>query len=87
MVKEHSRDQQNGGEISPGKLRHGGPCDPVRVDIFAWCDKKHKICVRRSGEAFSGNLFASPLLQKIEISPTHCRNFKYDAGQKIWPGP
>ena len=31
------------------------------------------------------NLFASSFLWKIEISPTHCRNLKYDSGQEIWP--
>ena len=42
---------------------------------------------RGSGEASSGNLFASSFLPKIEISPTHRRNLKYDAGQEIRPRP
>ena len=87
-VKEHSHNQQNDGEISPVKLRHSGLCDPFRVDIFATRDKKHGVCVRRSGEVFSGKLFLnSLLLRNIEISSTHCRNFKYDAGQEIRPEP
>ena len=50
--------------------------------IFFKCVKKNGICVRKSGEASSGNLFASPLLHKIEISPTHRREFKSDTGQE-----
>ena len=79
--KEHYYNQQNGGEISPGKLLRGGPCDPVGVDIFATCKEKYGICVRRSEEGYLGKLFASPLLRKIEISPIYRRNFKYNASQ------
>ena len=31
--------------------------------------------------------FAFPFLRKFKISRTHCRNSKYDAGQKIRPRP
>ena len=45
------------------------------------------IYLRRSGEDSLGNLFALPIIRKIEISPTHCRNFKYDSSQEIRPRP
>ena len=40
-----------------------------------------------SVEASSSNIFASSLLQKIEISPTHDRDFKYNYSQEIRTGP
>ena len=46
------------------------------------CEKDNGIRIDRSEEASSGNLFASSFLWKIEISPTHCRNLKYDVGQE-----
>ena len=51
----------------------------------AW--PKNGILVQRSGKASLEKLFASPLIRKIEISSTHNRNFKYDAGQEIQPVP
>ena len=36
----------------------------------------------RSGEPSSGDLFASSILQKIEISSIQCKNFKYNYGQE-----
>ena len=72
----------NGGEIPPGQLLHGGLCNPTGNHIFATCDKRHRICVRGSGEYSLGNLFDLSFLWKIEISPTHCRNLKYDVGQE-----
>ena len=47
MVAEHNQDQIYHGEISPVKLRHGGTCDPIRVDILQ--------CVTNNTEdAFAG---------------------------------
>ena len=51
------------------------------------CDERQGILVRKSGEAYSGNFYASSFLWKIKISPTHCRNLKCDAGQEIWSWP
>ena len=45
--------------------------------IFLQHVKKHGIRVCGSGEDYSGNLFALPILRKIKISPIHCRNLKY----------
>ena len=33
-------DQRNGREIPPRKLCHGGPFNPIKVYLFAACDKK-----------------------------------------------
>ena len=68
-------------EIPRRKLRRGGPSDPIGVDNFEICDKKHGIYVFRSGDSSSGNLLALPLFRKIEISSTHHRNIKYYASQ------
>ena len=78
---------RNGGEISPGDYRRSNSCDSIGMDIFATRDERHGISVHGSGEASSGNLFASSFLRKIEISPTHCRNLKYNSGQESRPRP
>ena len=52
--KEHSQDHKNDKEISSGKLYHGGMCNPIAIDNFTTCDKKHAICVCRGGEASPG---------------------------------
>ena len=57
------------------------------MDIFEMCDKRHGMRIRCSGEDSSGNIFASSFLLKIEISPTHIINLKYDVSQEIWPRP
>ena len=57
------------------------------MNIFKICDKRHGRHVLRSGEASSGKKFALSFLREIEISPTHCRNLKYDAGQEILHDP
>ena len=49
---------------------------------FATRDERHGIRVRGSGEDF-----ASYFLWKIEISPTHRRDLKCNAGQEILPRP
>ena len=45
------------------------------------------MCICRSGKYSSWNIFALSFLRKIEISATHCRNSKCDAGQEIRSGP
>ena len=85
--KEHPHDQKNYSAIYPGKLRRCDPSDPIRVDIFTTCDKKYGMRVCGSEKYYSGNLFSSPLLRKIEISPIHCNNIKYITGQEIRHGP
>ena len=42
--------------------------------------------VPRSGEIYSGNLFASSFLQKDKKPFTHHRRSKYDAGREIRTG-
>ena len=39
--------------MSPGKLRHSGPINPVGVDILAICDKKYGVYLHKIGEASS----------------------------------
>ena len=53
------------------------------MDIFETRDKRHGIRILESGGDSLGKLFASYFPWKIEISFTHSRNFKYDAGQEI----
>ena len=77
----------NSREIYPGYLLRGGFFDPIRMDIFSTRDERHRIRVCGSEEATLGNLFALSFLWKIEISPTHCRNLKYDDDQEIRPRP
>ena len=76
---------QNSEEMSSGELRCIGLCNPIGMDIFEMLDKRHGICVCRSVEASSGNLFASFFLWKIQTSSTYCRNLKYDYVQEIRP--
>ena len=54
---------------------------------FCNVKKKHGIRVHRSGQYYSGNLFALLLLWEIKSSPIHLRSIKYISGQEIWPGP
>ena len=42
-----------------------GSCNPIRMDIFEIREKIHGIRVSWSGEAYSGNIFASYFLWKI----------------------
>ena len=74
MGTEHNQDPQNCGEISPGKLCRGGPCDPIGVDIFTTRHKECGSCIHGRGGASSGKLFALPFLQKIKISHTPYRS-------------
>ena len=87
MGKYHLHDQKNGGEIFLRKLRHGGTCDPIGVDIFTKYHKEYGIHVCRRREASPGKLFAVPFLQKIEIYHIPCSNSKYDSGEEGRPGP
>ena len=59
----------------------------IGVDILKTRNKEYCRHVRGRREATLGNLFASPFLQKIEISDTSHSNIKYYAGQEIQPGP
>ena len=65
-------------KISSGKLRHGGPCNPIKVDIFATCDKKYGKWAQRIGKSYAGNL---------ENPPSSCRSSKYISCKKRWSGP
>ena len=85
--EEHSLDHQNGRKISPGQLFCSGSLDLIRMNILDTCDKIQETHVRGSGESSLGNCFASYFLQKIEISPAHCRNLKYNYGQEIRSRP
>ena len=87
MGTEHNQDQQNHGEISPGKLRHGGMCNPIGEDIFTMRQEEFGRRVCRRGEASSGKLFASNFLWKIKISHNPHRNSRYNVGQEIRPRP
>ena len=50
--EKHLCDHRKGGEISPGELHHSGPCDQIRINIFATCDKTLGIHVHVGGEDF-----------------------------------
>ena len=80
-------DHQNSRDIFPGDLQHGGLCYPIGIDIFATCDERHGTHVHGVGEDYSGNLFVLLFPCKIEISPTHHRNLKYNFSQEISPRP
>ena len=54
--------QQNGREISSEKLRHGGPCDVIIVNLFATRDKRYRTIICGSGESSVGNLFSLSFL-------------------------
>ena len=45
---------QNGGEISPGELLHGGLFNPIVMDIFAMYDIRHGIRIHVSGKYSPG---------------------------------
>ena len=84
---ETFHDKWKVGEIPPIKLQRSGTWDPIRVDISETRDEKHGIRVFGSGKYPLWNLFASPILQKIEIYTIHSRKFKYESGQEIRPEP
>ena len=48
---------------------------------FSTRDKRRGTRILGSEEYSLGNLFDLSFLWKIEISSTHCRNLKYNAGQ------
>ena len=69
MGMEHNKYQQNRCEIYPGKLRYGGTCDPIRVDIFTTHLKEYGKHVCGCTEASSRNLFPHLFFGKPK-SPT-----------------
>ena len=87
MGAEYSHVQKNSGDIPPGKLRRGGTCDTIKMDISTTRHEEYGRRVHGSGEDAPGNCFASPFFWRVKISLTHRRNSKYDAGLEILPGP
>ena len=69
MGEMHLRSQQNGGEISSGELRRGGPCGPTRVDIFITHDKIFGTGLRGDGESSAGKLFSCIFFGKSKTLP------------------
>ena len=51
--------------------------------FYIFSTQRHGTRVQGSGKYSSVNLFTVSFLWKNEISPTHRRNLKYDAGNKI----
>ena len=87
MGAENLHDQKNRKEIYPGKLRRGGTCDPIGVEIYTTCHKEYGRSVCGSGENDLGNLFSLPFLRIDKIPLTYSRISKYDAGKKMRPEP
>ena len=69
MGWKHPCGQRNGGEIFLGKLHHSGPCNTIRVDIFATLDKIYGASVYGSGKSSVGKLFALSFLWNIKNTP------------------
>ena len=84
--EEHWHNQQNCEEMSPGELRCGARCNPIRVDIYSTRHLVHRRCIRGSGEDNSENIIASSFLRKYKNPLTHCRSSRYDADQVVWTG-
>ena len=86
LGEEHWHDKQNRGEITPGELRHGSTCDPIRVDIYVTRHLGHGVCVCRSGEDASGKLFSLSCIRLYKKPLTHHMVSNYDSGKEIWTG-
>ena len=68
-------------EISSGKLRHSGLCEPVEVDIFATCEKIYSKCILGVGKSSTRKLFDLSFIWKIKTPPSSYRSSKYISGQ------
>ena len=69
MRKIHSRTQNNGGEISLGKLCCGGPGGTIVVDLSATRDKGYRTGVRRAGKVLWENLLPCLFFGKSKTLP------------------
>ena len=81
METENFHNQQNCGEISPGKLRRSGMPNTIGVNISTMRHNKNggHICV--TGEDDLVNIFALSFIWKDKISLPHRRRYKYDSVQ------
>ena len=75
MEAEHPHDQQKHGETPLGKLRRGGTCNHIGVDISTTHYKEYGRHVCRSGEYAVGKLFALPFIHKVKNYLTHSKKF------------
>ena len=56
MGMEHNQYQKNRWGTSPGKLRHSGMCDPIRVDLLKTGYEEYGLFFHMYGEASSEKL-------------------------------
>ena len=87
MRYQHSRTQENGGEISSEKLRRGGLYGPIVVDIFATRDEVYGTCVHGAIINSAVNFFASSFPWKIKNPPSNRSKNKYITGKEVRDGP
>ena len=71
---KHSCGHLKGTETSSGKLCHGGPWNPIQVDLLANFDKRYATSVCWSGKSSVGILFTSYFLRNTPKPPCDIRS-------------
>ena len=87
MRDQHSRTQENGGEISSEKLRRGGLYGPIIVDIFATRDEVYGTGVHGDIINSAVNFLPRLFFGKSKNSPSNRSKYKYITGKEVRDGP